>query len=214
MDELEFGTETARAGQKLIIGPWVHAFPPPPIAGQRNFGWDASLNWSELQYLWFVHWLKDVDNGVDRGPAVRIFVMNRGWRDEQEWPLARTRYTPFFLHSDGRANTLNGDGTLSLDPPAGEPADTFPYDPLDPVPTVGAQGIHDQRRVETRSDVLVYSTAPLTKEVEVTGPVKVVLFAASSASRRALFERVSSSSVLRPYEADQPRPDSLSEPLA
>jgi putative CocE/NonD family hydrolase len=118
---------------------------------------------------------------VERERAVRIFVMNRGWRVEDEWPLARTRNTLFFLHSGGRANTLNGDGVLSLDPPSAEPPDNFSYDPTDPVPTVGAQGIHDHRRVETRSDVLIYSTPPLEEEIEVTGPVKLILFAASSA---------------------------------
>jgi len=86
-----------------------------------------------------------------------------------------------FLHSGGRANTLDGDGTLSLDPPGGERPDCFSYNPMDPVPTVGAQGIHDHRRIETRSDVLVYSTPPLEEDLEVTGPVKVVLFASSSA---------------------------------
>lgn len=174
-------TDAARAGQKLIVGPWVHAFPPPAITGQRNFGWDSVLNWGELQYRWFDHWLKDIDNGVERERAVRIFVMNRGWRVEDEWPLARTRYTPFFLRSGGRANTLDGDGVLSIDPPAAEPPDAFSYDPMDPVPTVGAQGIHDHRRVETRADVLIYSTPPLAEEIEVIGPVKLILFAASSA---------------------------------
>jgi len=112
---------------------------------------------------------------------VRIFVMNRGWQVEDEWPLAQTRYIPFFLHSGGRANTLNGDGVLSIDSPSAEPPDTFSYDPMDPVPTVGAQGIHDHRRIETRADVLIYSTPPLAEEIEVTGPVKLILFAASSA---------------------------------
>jgi putative CocE/NonD family hydrolase len=119
------------------------------------------LSWGELQYRWFDHWLNDIDNGVERERAARVFVMNRGWRVENEWPLARTRYTPFFLHGGGRANTLNGDGVLSLDPPSAEPPDTFSYDPTDPVPTVGAQGIHDHRRVDTRADVLIYSKPPL-----------------------------------------------------
>lgn len=174
-------TDLARGAQKLIVGPWVHAFPPPAISGQRNFGWESALNFAELQYRWFDHWLKDIDNGVERERAVRIFVMNRGWQVEDEWPLARTRYIPFFLHSGGRANTLDGDGVLGTDPPSAAPPDSFSYDPRDPVPTVGAQGIHDHRRVETRSDVLVYSTPPLEEEVEVTGPVKLILFAASSA---------------------------------
>lgn len=216
-------TEAARTGQKLIVGPWVHAFPPPGITGQRNFGWDSVLNWGELQYRWFDHWLKDIDNGVEREHAVRIFVMNRGWRVEDEWPLARTRYTPFFLHGGGRANTLNGDGVLSIDPPSAEPPDAFSYDPMDPVPTVGAQGIHDHRRVETRSDVLIYSTPPLEEEIEVTGPVKLILFAASSATDTDFTARLIDvapngyaanlcEGIVRARYRDSARPSSLMEP--
>jgi uncharacterized protein len=175
-------TESARRHQHLIVGPWLHAFPPPAISGQRNFGWEASLVWGEVQFRWFDYWLKDIDTGVADEAPVRLFVMNQGWREESEWPLARTHYVPYFLHSRGKANTLDGDGALSPDPPGAEPPDLFRYDPSDPVPTVGAAGVHDQRRVETRHDVLVYSTSPLEHEVEVTGPVKVILYASSSAA--------------------------------
>ena len=109
------------------------------------------------------------------------------WRNEKEWPLPGTRYTPYYFHSDGSANSASGDGTLSLVKAGAEPPDRYVYDPNDPVPTVGGcnltlpAGPMDQREVEKRKDVLVFSTEPLKEELEVTGPVKVVLWASSSA---------------------------------
>ena len=110
------------------------------------------------------------------------------WRDEREWPLARTRWTRFYLHSQGQANSLNGDGRLSAEAPAEEPPDRFEYDPADPVPTIGgrgllpvAAGIFDHSELEQRPDILVYSTSPLTEDVEVTGPVVLNLWAATLA---------------------------------
>ena len=107
--------------------------------------------------------------------------MNSGWRQGQEWPLEGTEWTRFYLHSAGRANSLNGDGRLTRDTPGSEPPDVFLYSPLNPTPTGGADGIYDQRPVETRYDVLVYSTPPLSEPLEVTGPVTMVLHAASTA---------------------------------
>jgi putative CocE/NonD family hydrolase len=150
---------------------------------------------------WFRHWMprstdvrrrKDTVGPVQTadygaGPPVRIFVMGENrWRDEPGWPLARARATPFYLQSAGSANTLNGDGSLTLEAPiAATPPDTFTYDPANPVPT-GAAGAYsraptDQRAVEQRSDVLVYTSAPLQQPIEVTGPVRLVLWASSSA---------------------------------
>jgi putative CocE/NonD family hydrolase len=109
------------------------------------------------------------------------------WRDESEWPLARTRYTPYYLHSQGRANSLQGDGQLSAIAPAEEPPDRYVYNPNDPVPTGGGNtliipmGVQDQRPIEARPDVLVYTSKPLAEPVEVTGPITVELYAASSA---------------------------------
>jgi uncharacterized protein len=109
------------------------------------------------------------------------------WRDEQEWPLARTRYTPYYLHSGGRANSAGGNGTLSPQMPGEGPPDAFAYDPADPVPTRGgntlilAMGVQDQRPVEAREDVLVYTSDAMAAPLEVTGPLAVTLFAASSA---------------------------------
>ena len=185
-------TEAARAAQKLLIGPWAHLFPyTSPTStgtGEIDFGPAALVDLHQIQLRWFDHWLKGVDTGLLEEPPVRIFVMgvNR-WRDEDEWPLARTRYTPYYLHGGGRANTAAGDGTLGPEPPGDEHADRFVYDPDDPVPTRGgntlilAMGVMDQRPVEARPDVLVYTSAVVTDALEVTGPVVVTLYAASDA---------------------------------
>ncbi len=113
------------------------------------------------------------------------------WRDETEWPLARAVPTPFYLHSDGRANTRYGDGSLTTDPPAGERPDRYLYDPLNPVPTRGGPlccnptflpgGPFDHSAKEDRADVLVYTSPPLEADLEVTGPITMTLWAASSA---------------------------------
>ena len=122
---------------------------------------------------------------------MRIFVMGiNQWRDEADWPLPDTRYTPFYLRSNGQANTLRGDGTLAREPATSETPDRFVYNPLDPVPSIGganlmpfasSSGPRDQESVEQRQDVLVYSTPVLTKNVEVTGPITAKLYVSSSA---------------------------------
>jgi putative CocE/NonD family hydrolase len=185
-------TEAARAAQKLLIGPWAHLFPyTSPTSsgtGDIDFGAAALVDLHDTQLRWFGYWLKGIDTGILEEPPVKIFVMGANhWRDEHEWPLARTRYTPYYLHSDGRANTAGGDGSLSPEPPGDEAPDRFVYDPGDPVPTRGgntlilAMGVMDQRPVEARADVLVYTSEVLTEALEVTGPVVVTLHAASSA---------------------------------
>jgi uncharacterized protein len=186
-------TAEARAAQRLLIGPWAHLFPyTSPTStgtGEIDFGAESLIDLHETQLRWFDHWLKGTDTGILDEPPVKIFVMGENrWRDEREWPLARTRYTPYFLHSGGRANSDRGDGVLDQRRPAGEAADRFVYDPDDPVPTRGgntlilAMGVQDQRPVEARADVLVYTSAVMTERLEVTGPVTVTLYAASNAS--------------------------------
>ena len=188
-------TEDARRGQKLVIGPWVHGGSPVSVSGEYNFGTRAGALALDLQGQILSHydyWLKGEDNGFVDQPPVRIFVMGENvWRYEDSWPLDRAEDTRFYLRSGGRANTLNGDGALSLDSPNSEPPDVFAYNPLDPAPTRGGQlccdpafmaaGAYDQRPVEARPDVLVYSTPPLERDTEVTGPVTVTLYASSSA---------------------------------
>ena len=163
-----------------------------------NFGPKGYLSVREEELRWFDYWLYGVDNGIGNEDPIRLFVMGRNeWRGEHEWPLARTEFTPFYLHSHGRANSLYGDGTLTPDPPKTEPPDVFDYDPHDPVQTVGGnhsiqyQSTHaevpivagpvDQRPLERRDDVLVYTSGPLESDLEVTGPVNAILYAASSA---------------------------------
>ena len=189
------GSEEARKGQKLIIGPWQHGARGTSLVGTHYFGLAAdalALDLDGLHFKWYDHWLKGEDNGYLDEPPVRIFVMGDNvWRDEQEWPLARAKATEYYLRSKGKANSLNGNGTLSTDAPAEEPPDVFLYNPEDPVPTMGgalccnpyfaANGAYEQSAIEAREDVLVYSTPPLQTEVEVTGPVTVTLFAATSA---------------------------------
>jgi putative CocE/NonD family hydrolase len=123
-----------------------------------------------------------MDNGVMEEPPVKIFVMGiNQWRFENEWPLARTNYRNYYFHSRGKANTLEGDGRLDIKPPKKESQDRFDYHPEDPAPTIGTMGPYDQRSVEIRQDVLVYTSPPLKKDLEVTGPVKAIIFASSSA---------------------------------
>jgi putative CocE/NonD family hydrolase len=171
---------------RLIIGPWTHAsevtFPDGTKA--ENF----RLQSLALSLPWF-----DENSGKATPPPasspVRIFVMGKNqWRDEQEWPLARTQYVPFFLSSGGGANTANGDGTLSAAvPSAATPPDSYIYDPLNPVPTAGgamigpAAGIARQNDVEARHDVLVYTTSVLNQDVEVTGPISLILYVSTTA---------------------------------
>ncbi|HEV7128113.1 MAG TPA: CocE/NonD family hydrolase [Ktedonobacterales bacterium] len=194
-----FSALTARgaAPQKLLIGPWTHGN-SGEFVGDQDYGFtsaaaliDGQIDFMSLQLLWFDRWLKDVPNGIETSAPIKLFVMGENvWRDEREWPLKRAEPTPFYLRSGGHANSLDGDGTLSTQAPGAEPADRYAYDPRDPVPTLGgALLIHvsfragpcDQRPVERRPDVLVYSTPPLETDVEVTGPIGVTLWAASSA---------------------------------
>lgn len=181
-------TPAARANQRLIVGFWTHAQPGPreTRAGDVDFGEDAAIDLAAIRRAWFACWLQDTGCSAFDGPPVRLFVMGENrWRDEEEWPLARARSTAFYLRSGGRANTLEGDGRLTPDAPAAEPPDRFLYDPWDPVPT-GASSAYsrlpaDQRAIEAREDVLVYSSPPLTQAVEVTGPITLTLWITSSA---------------------------------
>jgi putative CocE/NonD family hydrolase len=186
----------ARDNQFVIISPTAHCTSElaseHTIVGTRDLG-DARFNYYDLYRRWFDHWLKGADNDVTRRPKVQIYVMGRNeWRGENEWPLARTVWTKYYLHSDGHANSRYGTGRLSTVPPTTEPADEFTYDPRSPVPTVGGAiccthsadaepGGFDQSEVEMRHDVLVYTSDPLPSGLEVTGPLKAVMAVSSSA---------------------------------
>ena len=185
-------TDEARRSQRLLVGPWAHirpyTSPTSRETGDIDFGSEALIELHEHLLRWFDYWLKDIETGVMDEPPVQIFVMGENrWRSEQDWPLARTHYTKWYLHSDGSANTLDGSGTLSTSPPGEEPPDVYTYDPVDPVPTRGGstliipQGVADHREVEAREDVLVYTSDPLERDLELTGPISVTLYAASTA---------------------------------
>ncbi len=170
-----------RKKQRLLIGPWIHSMGKREV-GELDFGEEAVFNSAGFRLRWFDSQLKGMDNGVMEEPPVRIFVMGiNQWRFENEWPLARTDYRKYYFHSKGNANTLDGDGKLDTKPLKKESPDQYVYDPADPVPTIGTMGPYDMRSVEERQDVLVYTGPPLQKALEVTGPVKAVIYASSSA---------------------------------
>lgn len=195
---------------KMILGPWIHGMHEHRSNGQVDFGPSAAIDQEAFSLRWYDHWLKGIANGVENDAPVKIFVMGGGseamlpdgthehggrWRDEYEWPLARTRWTSFYLH---------GNGTLSTDGPSESDAKiTYEYDPANPVPTIGGnissgdgimlQGAWDQkcssavwfckdtRPLSARQDAVVFTTMPLGHDVEVTGPIDVKLWASSAA---------------------------------
>jgi putative CocE/NonD family hydrolase len=146
----------------------------------------------EEHLRFFDYWLRGIDDGISTEPPVKLYVMGEDvWRQEQEWPLARTEWTDYFLHSDGNANSSSGDGSLSTEAPGEERADHYLYDPFHPVGSHGGglccfpsrlpAGAFDQREIEVRTDVLVFVTDPLERDTEVTGPVTLTLWAATTA---------------------------------
>lgn len=185
------GGDAARHGQRLLIVIGGHAGQGRNI-GELDFGPAAAeFNENEIPLRWYDYLLKGVANEFAKEKPVKLFVMGSNvWREEDDWPLARARNTKYYLHSAGSANSIRGDGTLSTAIPNLESFDHYVYDPSDPVKTIGGQlccdihlpgGPRDQRPVEARDDVLVYSTAPLEQDVEVTGAVSLELYAKSSA---------------------------------
>ncbi len=181
---------TARNGQRLIVGPWGHllpySVPSTKGAGDIDFGDEALIDLNQTLLRWFDHWLKDIDNGIMEEPPVTVFTLGENrWQSLPDWPPPAMRLVRWYLHSDGHAASLRGDGTLSMVPPGEEPEDRFVYDPADPVPSMGGNnliidmGVQDQRPVEERPDVLVFTSEPLTQPLEITGPVTVTLWAAS-----------------------------------
>lgn len=189
-------TGLARSQQHLLLGPWIHSHLLPPSAGQRYFGAAASgeaLDYQGMVLSWSDRWLKGEDNGVDSDPKVYYFLMGaNAWRTLDQWP-PESREAAYFLRSSGRANASADDGALSLDPPKEyEVSDSYLYNPMNPVPTVGGPyirgipglvqtGVEEQTPVERREDVLVYTSGPLDRDLEVTGNVTLALWAVTSA---------------------------------
>ncbi len=203
-------SKNKKSPQKLIIGPWTHGSQGRNVAGEIEFPAEAVLAFNDWRLRWFDHWLKGMDNAVEKETPVKLFIMGGGdgrkskdgrlrhgghWRDEKSFPLERTQFTPYYIHADGRLSAET--------PPAKNAGTTFRFDPFHPVPTIGGNlssvaglleaGGFDQRcRKETlftkdqlplseRRDVLVFQTEPLLENVEATGPVVVHLYVSSSA---------------------------------
>lgn len=174
-------------GARLLIGPWAHGDNTGWFNG-RAYGFlsnYAALDPTAIHVRWFDHHLKGIDNGVDADAPVRLFIMGIDqWRDEQDWPLPDTTFTPYYLHAGG---------ALSTETPGAEDPSTYDYDPASPVPTCGGPtflpglfiaanaGPRDQRAIDGRGDVLTFQTEPLGKDTEVTGPIELVMYASSSA---------------------------------
>ena len=181
------GPESLRNQHRLIVGPWGHnSNNLTRTQGPLDFGPDADTTYPQEVTRWYDYRFKGIDNGTESEPPVKLFIMGENrWRFEHEWPLASTQYTEFFLHSGGSANTVHGDGVLSISEPEEESPDRYDYDPRDPVMSlmgIDAQAApRDQSPLDGRGDILVYQTPPLHEDIEVTGPVVLKLWAASSA---------------------------------
>jgi len=182
-------TGDAKKYSKLLIGSWAHAAIGHPESKLRNAGLPRfykefiNLNWNR-------YWLKDekhVFPDINK-PSIKYWIMGKNtWRYTEDWPPENIEYKKLYIHSGGRANSIKGDGILNLEEPSNETEDVYIFDPMNPVITKGGRnlgilkGAHNQKDAEKRKDVLVYSTKPLEKGIEITGPVKMILYASSSA---------------------------------
>jgi putative CocE/NonD family hydrolase len=185
------GSDAARNGQRLLIEIGGHSGGGRKI-GDVDFGPQAEIDTDGVMLHWYDHILKGIDNGVENEKPVKLFLLGENtWHEFNQWPPADAKQSRYYLHSGGKANGLEGDGTLSTAAPQSETADHYVYDPANPAPTVGGPlccdarhlepGPRDQRAVEARDDVLVFSTPPFKSDFEVIGPVSVELYASSSA---------------------------------
>lgn len=182
--------------QYAVIAPTLHCSytraTEDTKVGERSMG-DARLDYSAIQYAWFDHFLKGEDNKIlETMPKVRYFVMGANkWETSDTWPPKGAAPKTFYLSSAGKANTLNGDGTLAGGPPNVDKADAFIYDPREPVSSFGGNvcctgnavtgGAWDQRKMEERPDILVYTMEPFKEGTEVSGPIDVTLYVSSDA---------------------------------
>jgi uncharacterized protein len=187
-------TDVAKNNVFTVIAPTPHCQEgrietEHTVVGERDMG-DARFDYVGLIQKWFDHFLKGVDNGVTNQPKVRAYMMGANqWRTYDGWPAKQTLFVPYYLTSDGRANTAGGNGRLTTEKPARDATDAFTYDPAHPVVSLGGSvccfspkfvgGSFDQKVAEARSDVLVYTTAPLAKTIELAGPVRVSLYLSS-----------------------------------
>jgi hypothetical protein len=186
----------AADNQYLVIAPTLHCSfkraTENTIVGERSMG-DARLDYDALTYSWFDYWLKSEENGIkNKMPRVQYFTMGSNkWQQSETWPPVEAKPTTYYLNSAGKANTRNGNGSLLLAAPKADQPDEFVYDPANPVPSFGGNvccignaiqgGSFDQQTMELREDILVYSTPPLTEDVEISGFIESNLFVSSDA---------------------------------
>src|SRR5437763_8375188 len=182
--------------QYAVIAPTLHCSykraTENTVVGERSIG-DARLNYDELTYAWFDHFLKGENNQIlEKMPKVRYYTMGiNKWQSSDTWPPRGAQPMTYFLTSGGKANTLDGDGALSGAAPTADNPDKFDYDPMNPVPSYGGNvcctgnavqgGAFDQRKMEARPDILLYTTEPLKEGIEVSGPIEVTLYVSSDA---------------------------------
>jgi hypothetical protein len=186
----KFGATPQARRPSMIIGPWVHDI-NRRVVGGIDYGPEAVIDVEGYTLRWLDHFLKGIDNGVEKDPPVYVFVMGENkWRAAPDWPLPGTKFTKYYFASSGRANSLEGDGVLTATPSRKDSFDTYIYDPRNPTldpfhsypKTEGAvDGALDTRLSAIGDEVLVYQTPPLESPVEVTGPIEAVLYAATSA---------------------------------
>ena len=181
------GDPGLRNQHRLIVGPWGHdATNYTRDIGPIDYGPEAETTYADLIVRWYDHVLKGKNNGMADKKPVQLFVLNRNeWIGADAWPLPETQYTDLFLSSEGNANTVHGDGTLSFDQPSAAESDEFDYDPRDPVMSLMHQNSQsipmDQSPNDHRQDVLVYETEPMSEDLDVIGPVRLKLWASTDA---------------------------------
>jgi putative CocE/NonD family hydrolase len=183
------GNERSRAEQKLLVGPWYH-LPWSRLTGM-DFGPEARNVVDDWQLRWFDQFLRDEDTGVLNSPVTLFLMGENRWVEENSWPPEGVEFRDYYLRSGGAANSINGDGALSPEPPEDEPPDVYTYDPMFPVPSAGGHsccfpiiapmGPSDQTSVEVLNGVLIYTSQPLERDLTVIGPVSATLYAATSA---------------------------------
>ena len=212
--------------QYLVIAPTLHCAywraKENTIVGERSVG-DARLNYDEQIYGWFDMWLKGEDNGFkEKTPRVQYYTMGSNkWQSAEQWPPADAEMTTFYLSSGGKANSLYGDGALSTEPAnKNSPPDTYVYDPMNPVMSHGGNvcctgnavkgGAYDQQQMETRQDILVYTSEPLDEGIEVTGFIETTLVRGIRRKGHRLHDKthrcVSRRSCIQPRRDDPARP--------
>ena len=182
--------------QYLVIAPTLHCAywraTENTVVGERNIG-DARLDYDDQIYSWFDMWLKGADNDFKEStPKVQYYTMGSNmWQSAEQWPPSTAQMTTYYLSSGGSANSLFGDGKLTTTKPGDAPPDSYTYDPMNPVPSYGGNvcctgnaikgGSFDQQQMETRNDILVYTSEPLEEGVEVTGFIESTLYVGSDA---------------------------------